>query len=65
VVCPSGDQNVAVASQIHCSEGRTKTVRQSVQKYTVSARAPSEPLDFNKIGEDDDFTVITSKKKQT
>jgi hypothetical protein len=38
---------------------------QSVQKPTVSARASSEPLDFNEIGEDDDFTVITSRREQT
>jgi hypothetical protein len=45
-------------------KGGTKTERQSVQKLHVSARASSEPPNFNEIAEDDDFTVITSKKKQ-
>jgi hypothetical protein len=46
-------------------QGGTKSERQSVQKPTVSAKASSEPPNYNETAEDNDFTVITSRKKQS
>jgi hypothetical protein len=40
-------------------------VRQGVQKPALSARASSEPPNLDEIAEDNDFTVITTKKGQS
>jgi hypothetical protein len=64
VICPSGNHSVTVAADVHCSQGGTKAVRQGMQKPALSARAASEPLNLDEIAEDNDFTVITAKKRQ-
>jgi hypothetical protein len=65
VICPSGNHSVTVTANVHCSQGGTKAARQVMQKPTLSARASSEPPNLYKIAVDNDFTVITTKKKQS
>jgi hypothetical protein len=55
VACPSGNQNVTVAADQHCSRGGTKPAS--------SSRVPADPPNADEIAEDDDFTVIKAKRK--
>jgi hypothetical protein len=64
-ICPSGKQNVTVAADVHCSQDGTKSVRQGAQKPALSARASSELPNRDEIVEDNDFTVLTTKKRQS
>ncbi|PNF32199.1 hypothetical protein B7P43_G00735, partial [Cryptotermes secundus] len=64
VICPSGNHSLTVAADVHCSQGGTKAVRQGAQKPALSARASSEPPNPDEIAEDNDFTVITPKKRK-
>jgi hypothetical protein len=65
VMCPSGSQSVTVAADVHCSQGGTKAVGQGMQKPTLSARSSSEPPNLDEIAEDNDFTVMNTKKRQS
>jgi hypothetical protein len=49
----SGNQNVTVVTDVHCSQGAEKTA--------LFARASSESPNLDKIAEDNDFTSITKK----
>jgi hypothetical protein len=64
-ICPSGNHSVTVAADVHCSQDGTTAVRQGMQKPALSARAASEPPNPDEIAEDNDFTVITTKKGQS
>jgi hypothetical protein len=65
VISPSGSRSVTVAADVHCSQGRTKAVRQGAQKPVVSARASSKPPNLADIAEINDFTVITTTKRES
>jgi hypothetical protein len=65
VICPSGNHSVTVAADVHCSQGGTKSARQGMQKPTLSARTSSEPPNLDEIAVDNDFTVVTTKRKQS
>jgi hypothetical protein len=53
-----------VAAVVHCSQGGTKAVREGSQKPALPARDVSEPPNLDETGEDNDFTVIATKKRQ-
>jgi hypothetical protein len=54
-----------VAADVHFSQGGTKPARQGMQKPALSVRAASEPPNPDDIAEDNDFAVITVKKRQS
>jgi hypothetical protein len=65
VICPSGNQNVTVTAEVHCSQGGTKVTKMGAQK-PASSTAPSTDhpnMDEIEVAEVDDFTVVTAKKK--
>jgi hypothetical protein len=65
VICPSDNHSVTVAADVHCSQGGTKASMQGMQKPTLPTGAFSEPPNLDDIAVDNDFTVITTKKKQS
>jgi hypothetical protein len=54
-----------VAAGVHCSRDGTEIARQGAHKPALSARASYEPPNLDEIAEDNDFTVITTKQKQS
>jgi hypothetical protein len=40
LACPSGNQNLSVVADVHCSQGGTKSVRTAPRKPTASASDP-------------------------
>jgi hypothetical protein len=53
-----------VAAEVHCSQSGIRIAGKSAENPAVSTRAPSGPLNLEQISEDNDFTVITSKREQ-
>ena len=51
-MCSSGTQNIVTVTQVLCSQGRTRSEKQSVRKPVVSATASSELPNFEEIVED-------------
>jgi hypothetical protein len=58
-----GNLSVAVAADVHFSQGGTKPARQGMQKPALSVRAASEPPNPDEIAVDNGFTVITPQKE--
>jgi hypothetical protein len=65
MACPSGNQNVPVVADVHCSQGGTKTPKLDAQKPVSSSRVPADPPNVDDFAMDDDFTVIKTKKNPT
>jgi hypothetical protein len=57
----SGNHSVTVAADVHCSQA----VRQGAEKPALSATASSEPPNLDEIAKDSNFTVTTTKMKQS
>jgi hypothetical protein len=53
-----------MGSDVHCSQSGTEVEGRVAQKPVLSARTSSGPQNLNEIAEDNDFTVITTKKKR-
>ncbi|PNF15237.1 hypothetical protein B7P43_G13027 [Cryptotermes secundus] len=73
VICPSGNNSLTVAADVHCSQGRNKAeARRAVKEVELPTKTSqrvwngktSERPNPGEIAENNDFTVITPKKRQ-
>jgi hypothetical protein len=61
VASPSGNQNVTVTADVHCSQGGTKAAMPRAKKPASSSVGPADPPNVDDITEVEDFTVIKAK----